>query len=128
MQIALGMRGPSKTGSQFINRYVFPDGELHEVGTLVSMFQAHGFEVRHLESLREHYALTLRRWVDNLVKRFDEAIEEVGIERARVWRLYMAGSAVAFERHHLEIHQVLSVKPVEGVSGVPWRYDFEPAF
>ena len=90
------------------------------------MFQAHGFEVRHLESLREHYALTLRRWVDNLVKRFDEAIEEVGAERARVWRLYIAGSAVGFERHHLEIHQVLSVKPDKGASEMPLRYDFEP--
>ncbi len=128
LQFALGMRGPSKTGSQFINRYVFPDGELHEVGTLVSMFQGHGFEVRHLESLREHYAMTLRRWVDNLVKRFDEAVEDVGIQRARVWRLYMAGSAVAFERHHLEIHQVLSVKPSAGQSEMPLRYDFEPNF
>jgi cyclopropane-fatty-acyl-phospholipid synthase len=128
MQIALGMRGPSKTGSAFIDRYVFPDGELHEVGTMVSMFQAHGFEVRHVESLREHYALTLRRWVDNLVKRFDEAVEEVGIERARVWRLYMAASAVGFERHHLEIHQILNVRPEDGKSGMPLRPNFEPTF
>jgi cyclopropane-fatty-acyl-phospholipid synthase len=128
MQFALGLRGPSKTGSQFIDRYVFPDGELHEVGTLVSMFQAHGFEVRHLESLREHYAITLRRWVDNLTKRFDEAAAEVGVERARVWRLYMAGSAVAFERHHLEIHQVLNVRPLEGRSEMPLRPSFEPSF
>jgi cyclopropane-fatty-acyl-phospholipid synthase len=128
LQIALGLRGPSKTASQFIDRYVFPDGELHEVGTLVSMFQAHGFEVRHLESLREHYALTLRCWVDNLTKRFDEAVEEVGAQRARVWRLYMAGSAVGFERHHLEIHQVLCVRPDGGRSGLPLRPDFEPDF
>ena len=128
MQIALGMRGPSKSGSAFIERYVFPDGELQEVGTLVSMFQAHGFEVRHLESLREHYAITLRRWVDNLTKRFDEAVEEVGIERARVWRLYMTGSAVGFERHHIEIHQVLNVRPLEGKSGMPLRPEFEPTF
>jgi cyclopropane-fatty-acyl-phospholipid synthase len=128
MQITLGMRGPSKNGSQFIERYVFPDGELQEVGTMVSMFQSHGFEVRHLESLREHYALTLRRWVDNLVKRFDEASAEVGEQRARVWRLYMAGSAVGFERHHLEIHQILSVRPNHGASGFPLRYDFEPNF
>ena len=128
VQIALGMRGPSKTASPFINRYVFPDGELHEVGTLVSMFQSHGFEVRHLESLREHYAMTLRRWVDNLVKRFDEAIEEVGVERARAWRLYMAGSAVGFERHTLEIHQILSVRPDAGRSGFTLRPDFEPTF
>lgn len=128
MQIALGMRGPSKIGSPFMERYVFPDGELHEVGTLVSMFQAHGFEVRHLESLREHYALTLRRWVDNLTKRFDEAVEEVGAQRARVWRLYMTGSAGGFERHHLEIHQILSVRPEEGRSAMEFRPDFEPDF
>jgi cyclopropane-fatty-acyl-phospholipid synthase len=128
MQIALGLRGPSKTGSAFINRYVFPDGELHEVGTMVSMFQAHGFEVRHVESLREHYALTLRRWVDNLVKRFEEAEAEVGAERARVWRLYMTGSAVGFERHHLEIHQVLNVRPSGGRSGMALRPNFEPDF
>ena len=128
MQIALSMRGPSKTGSPFIERYVFPDGELHEVGTMVSIFQAHGFEVRHLESLREHYALTLRHWVENLVKRFDEAVEEVGDQRARVWRLYMAGSAVGFERHHLEIHQILCAKPLEGKSGFALRTEFEPRF
>jgi cyclopropane-fatty-acyl-phospholipid synthase len=128
MQIALGMRGPSKIGSPFMERYVFPDGELHEAGMMVSMFQAHGFEVRHLESLREHYALTLRHWVDNLTKRFDEAVEEVGEQRARVWRLYMAGSAVGFERHHLEIHQILCSRPLEGLSGLALRPEFEPDF
>jgi cyclopropane-fatty-acyl-phospholipid synthase len=128
MRIALGMRGPSKIGSPFIERYVFPDGELHEVGTMVSMFQAHGFEVRHLESLREHYARTLRFWVDNLTKRFDEAVHEVGAERARVWQLYMAGSAVGFERHHLEIHQVLCVRPADACANMALRPDFEPTF
>jgi cyclopropane-fatty-acyl-phospholipid synthase len=128
LQIALGMRGPSKNGSAFIERYVFPDGELHEVGTLVSVFQNHGFEVRHLESLREHYALTLRYWVDNLTKRFDEAVEEVGMQRARVWRLYMSGSAVGFERRHLEIHQILCVRPLDGSSELPLRPDFSASF
>ena len=66
VQVALGLRGPSRIHSPFIERYVFPDGELHEVGTMVSFFQGHGFEVRHLESLREHYALTLRHWIANL--------------------------------------------------------------
>lgn len=128
LQIALGLRGPSKIGSPFIERYVFPDGELHEVGTMVSMFQAHGFEVRHLESLREHYAITLRHWVSNLTKRFDEAVEEVGEQRARVWKLYMSGSAVGFERHHLEIHQILCAKPLDGVSGFNLRPEYEPTF
>ena len=128
VQIALGMRGPSRIGSPFIERYVFPDGELHGVGTMVSLFQAHGFEVRHVEGLREHYALTLRHWVANLVKRFDEAVDEVGEQRARVWRLYMAGSAVGFERHNLEIHQILCVRPESGRSSVDLRPDFEPTF
>lgn len=128
LQIALGMRGPSRIGSPFIERYVFPDGELHEVGTLVSTFQAHGFEVRHLESLREHYALTLRQWVTNLTKRFDEAVEEVGEQRARAWHLYMAVSAVGFARGHLEIHQILSVRPEKGQSVMPLRLNFEPGF
>ena len=128
LQIAVGARGPSKNRSAFVERYVFPDGELHEVGALVSMFQAHGFEVRHLESLREHYGITLRRWVDNLVKRFDEASEDVGEERARAWRLYMTGSAVGFERHKLEIHQVLCVRPDHGTSRFPLRSNFEPDF
>jgi cyclopropane-fatty-acyl-phospholipid synthase len=127
-QIAWGLRGPSRVRSDFIERYVFPDGELHDLGTMVALFESHGLEVRHVEGLREHYARTLRYWVDNLVKRFDEAADEVGRERARVWRLYMAGSAVNFERHHLEIHQILTVKPVEGRAGLPWRLDFEPDF
>jgi cyclopropane-fatty-acyl-phospholipid synthase len=128
MRIALGLRGPSKIGSPFMERYVFPDGELHEVGMMVSMFQAHGFEVRHVESLREHYALTLRHWVSNLTKRFDEAVEEVGEQRTRVWKMYMSGSAVGFERHHLEIHQILCAKPLDGESGFDLRSDFEPTF
>jgi cyclopropane-fatty-acyl-phospholipid synthase len=128
LQIALGLRGPSKIGSPFMERYVFPDGELHEVGTMVSMFQAHGFEVRHVESLREHYALTLRHWVSNLTKRWDEAVHDVGEQRARVWKLYMSVSAVAFERHHLEIHQILCAKPTDGTSGFALRTDFEPTF
>jgi cyclopropane-fatty-acyl-phospholipid synthase len=105
----------------FVNRYVFPDGELHEVGTVVSRLQAAGFEVRHLESLREHYALTLRRWVRNLEDSWDEAVAEAGSARARIWRLYMAGSALGFEAGRLQVHQVLAVRPAGGASGLPLR-------
>ena len=77
----------------FINRFVFPDGELHEVGTIVSAMQQDGFEVRHLESLREHYGLTLRAWVANLEASWDEAVALTSEGRARVWRLYMAAAA-----------------------------------
>jgi cyclopropane-fatty-acyl-phospholipid synthase len=113
------------SGRGFIDRYVFPDGELHEVGTVVSVIQKAGFEVRHVESLREHYARTLRHWVANLEDNWDEAVSQIGPARARIWRLYMAGSAVNFEANRNQIHQVLAVKPDDGCSGVPLRPDFD---
>jgi cyclopropane-fatty-acyl-phospholipid synthase len=105
----------------FIDRYVFPDGELHEVGRVVSAIQDAGFEVRHVESLREHYALTLRRWVANLENAWDDAVAEVGKARARIWRLYMAGAARNFEAGRHQIHQVLAVRSDGGHSGFPLR-------
>jgi cyclopropane-fatty-acyl-phospholipid synthase len=112
--------------NSFVDRYVFPDGELHEVGSVVSVMQGRGFEVRHLEGLREHYALTLRAWVANLERRWDEAVAEVGPGRARVWRLYMAASALNFEAGRTQVHQVLGVKADRGGSGLPLRPGFDP--
>ncbi|MBV9411951.1 MAG: class I SAM-dependent methyltransferase [Acidimicrobiia bacterium] len=109
----------------FIDRYVFPDGELHEVGTIVSAIQDAGFEVRHLENLREHYALTLRAWVANLEANWDEAVAQAGLARARIWRLYMAGSALNFEAGHTQIHQVLATRSDDGISNMPLRPVFE---
>jgi cyclopropane-fatty-acyl-phospholipid synthase len=110
----------------FANRYVFPDGELHEVGRVVSLTQQTGFEVRHLETLREHYGLTLRRWVANLEAAWADAVEEVGEARARVWRLYMAASAVNFEGGRTQIHQILAAPTTDdGNSGLPLRPTFE---
>ena len=94
----------------FIHRYVFPDGELHEIGRLVSEMQALGFEVRHLESLREHYALTLRKWVANLDANWDQAVQLTSEGRARVWRLYMAGAAMMFTTGNTQVHQILATK------------------
>ena len=110
--------------SPFIDRYVFPDGELHELGTVVSAMQHAGFEVRHVESLREHYALTLRRWIANLEGAWERAVDEVGSARARVWRLYLAGSALAFEADRTQVHQVLATKTVDGTSDMPLRPGF----
>jgi cyclopropane-fatty-acyl-phospholipid synthase len=121
---AFGSDLTSKVESELIQRYVFPDGELHEVGVLVSMLQENGFEVRHLESLREHYDLTLRCWVRNLEDNWDEAVELVGEGRARVWRLYMAASAVNFALGGVQIQQVLAVKAITGNSAMPLRSDF----
>jgi cyclopropane-fatty-acyl-phospholipid synthase len=111
--------------NSFIDHYVFPDGELHEIGRVVSIMQQTGFEVRHVESLREHYAKTLRHWVSNLESNWDEAVETVGLARARIWRLYMAGSALNFEANRSQIHQVLGVKPASARSLMPWRPDWE---
>jgi len=118
---ALGSRRTTRTPSAFIDRYVFPDGELLEVGTVVSLFQDLGFEVRHVETLREHYALTLRHWVANLEQHWDEAVALTSPGRARVWRLYMAASSLGFEHGRLAVHQVLAVKPDSGRSGFPLR-------
>ena len=97
----------------FIDKYVFPDGELHEVGRVVSKIADTGFEVRDVHGLREHYAKTLRHWVANLEGSWDEAVRLAGEGRARVWRLYMAASAVNFEAGRTSIHQVLAVKPTD---------------
>ncbi|MGX1243922.1 cyclopropane fatty-acyl-phospholipid synthase-like methyltransferase [Streptomyces pseudovenezuelae] len=81
-----------------------------------------GFEVRDVESIREHYALTLRRWVANLEAGWERAVRLTGPGRARVWRLYMAACALGFERNHLGVNQVLAVRtPGSGRSGMPLR-------
>lgn len=109
----------------FIHRYIFPDGALHEVGTLVSAMQAEGLEVRHLESLREHYALTLRHWVANLEANWDQAVALTSVGRARAWRLYLIGSAVGFDVGNLQIHQIVAVNITDGRSHLPWRSVYE---
>ncbi|NBE52635.1 SAM-dependent methyltransferase [Streptomyces boluensis] len=107
---------------EFIDAYVFPDGELAPLGRTVSLLEEAGFEVRDVESLREHYAHTLRRWVTNLEAAWPRAQRMVSPGRARVWRLYMAASALAFERNRIGVNQVLAVRtPERGESGLPLR-------
>jgi cyclopropane-fatty-acyl-phospholipid synthase len=109
----------------FIDRYVFPDGELEAVGEIVSAMQDNGFEVRHAENLREHYATTLAGWCANLDANWDEAVAEAGLNRGRVWALYMAACRLAFERHEIELNQVLGVKVgSDGDAGMPLRPDW----
>lgn len=118
---AISSVGGSMLGPRsFIGRYVFPDGELIDVGEVVLAMERAGFEVRDVESLREHYAKTLRAWVGNLEEHWDEAVAAVGMSRARIWRLYMAASAVGFEDGGLSLHQVLGVvSDPDGASGMP---------
>jgi cyclopropane-fatty-acyl-phospholipid synthase len=80
--------------------------------------------VRHVEGLREHYALTLRAWVGNLERSWDDAVLEAGEPQAQIWRLYMAASALNFEAGRTQIHQVLAVKSDDGQSRLPLRPRF----
>jgi cyclopropane-fatty-acyl-phospholipid synthase len=117
---------PARRPDGFIYRYVFPDGELEAPGYLVSLMHDTGFEVRHSENLREHYAKTLAGWCANLDEHWDEAVAEVGEGTARVWRLYMAGSRLGFERNQIQLHQVLGVRLGENCrSGMPLRPDWD---
>ncbi|WP_340540323.1 cyclopropane-fatty-acyl-phospholipid synthase family protein [Nocardioides sp. GXZ039] len=112
---------PTNAGA-FIDRYVFPDGELTGSGRIITEIQDAGLEVMHEENLRLHYALTLRDWNHNLVENWDACVEEVGIGTARVWGLYMAACRVGFERNEVQLHQVLAVKTgPDGADGFPLR-------
>jgi cyclopropane-fatty-acyl-phospholipid synthase len=115
-QIAALHPAPAATRPQrsFIDAYVFPDGELAQIGTTVAVLEEVGFEVRDVQALREHYARTLRAWVANLSAEWAGAVRLAGAGRARVWRLYMAASALAFERGHLGVNQVLAVRARRG--------------
>jgi len=95
----------------FIDRYVFPDGELAGSGRIIGDAQDTGLEVLHEENLRQHYAMTLRDWCANLVEHWDEAVAEVGLATAKVWGLYMAGSRLGFESNGIQLHQILMQRP-----------------
>lgn len=124
---AISSVGGSTLGPRtFVGRYVFPDGELIDVGNVVLAMERAGFEVRDVESLREHYARTLRGWVHNLESNWDAAVAAATEARAKIWRLYMAGSAVGFEDGGIGIHQVLGIVAGPGGSSAmpPTRRDW----
>ncbi len=104
----------------FSQRYIFPDGELVPVSEAGMVAEAAGFEVRDVESLREHYALTLRQWVKRLAEHRTEAIRVAGEVTYRTWRLYMSASAYGFEAGNINVNQMLLAKMTsEGKSQVP---------
>ena len=94
--------------TRFINRYIFPDGELARISDVVSAMETAGFELLDVESLRRHYALTLRHWVRSMETHKDQAVRVAGEKIYRLWRLYMAGSAWYFEEGSLSVYQALA--------------------
>jgi cyclopropane-fatty-acyl-phospholipid synthase len=128
--VSLGEARPRSTGEKifrkfwradaFIDTYVFPDGKLTATDDVIAAAEATGFEVRDVESLREHYAMTLRHWVQSLEAKSAEALELVGDHTYRVWRLYMSASANAFTKAAINIVQTLLAKPdANGKSNIP---------
>jgi cyclopropane-fatty-acyl-phospholipid synthase len=105
--------------SSFIDKYVFPDGELVTLSEALQSAEDVGFEVRDVENLREHYELTLRAWVDGLQKNAGQLLKQVSEVTYRTWLLYMAGSAAAFHRGDIAIYQTLLSRPERGASNLP---------
>jgi cyclopropane-fatty-acyl-phospholipid synthase len=113
-------KGKGRLGKNtFSGRYVFPDGELLPVSIVLGAAEAVGFEVRDVESLREHYARTLRHWVTNIEAAHDEVVEETDEVTYRIWRLFMASSAHYFDNGYLSVFQSLLRKPSGGPASLP---------
>ena len=110
---------------EFIDKYVFPHGELPHLSLVVREMGASGLEVMDVETLRLHYAKTLRHWSDRLEASLDKARAFAGDKRLRIWRTYLAGCAHAFERDWVSIQQVLAVKAGDAKSNpLPWTRDY----
>lgn len=111
----------------FIDRYIFPDGELAGAGTVHLEAENAGFEVVHEENLRQHYAFTLRDWCANLVEHWDEAVDEVGQPMAKLWGLYMGACQYGFEHNKIQLHQILAVRLGDTMTwDVPLRQWWRP--
>ena len=105
---------------QFIHRYIFPDGRLVSAARVVDCAEAAGFELRDVEALREHYAMTLRHWLRRLEAKEREAIRQVGDKRYRTWRLYLLAAINGFRSGSNNIVQMVLAKPgSDGTSGMP---------
>jgi cyclopropane-fatty-acyl-phospholipid synthase len=117
----IGRAGSREKPSEptFTDVYVFPDGDLLPIATMLQHAEKSGFEVRDVENLREHYFLTLGQWLRRLEARQEEAHRLVGELKYRIWRLYLAGSAYYFQSGKLDLYQSLLVKSDAGRSGLP---------
>ncbi|MGH8314727.1 MAG: class I SAM-dependent methyltransferase, partial [Steroidobacterales bacterium] len=111
-QNSVGVDSVGSGVGEFVEEYVFPGGQLAHVSRVIQGLAAQGLELIDAEALREHYARTLWHWVDRLEAQADAARREVGEERYRIWRIYLAGSAHSFERGWLSLFQLLVGKPL----------------
>jgi cyclopropane-fatty-acyl-phospholipid synthase len=105
--------------TEFINRYVFPDGQLETISTVQQIMEEAHFEIHDVESLRQHYALTLREWVSRLERGHEQALQYVPESVYRIWRLYMAASAQQFEEGSTGVYQILASKRAPFLSPIP---------
>ncbi|MEX2392856.1 MAG: cyclopropane-fatty-acyl-phospholipid synthase family protein [Actinomycetota bacterium] len=117
-------RKPRTDGRTFLDRYVFPDAELHEIGSIVTAMQDAGLEAWHMETLREHYVKTLGYWLKNMETNWAECVAEIGLARAKIWKFFMAAGAQGFGANRIQIQQILAVKPDGGRSGMPPHADW----
>jgi cyclopropane-fatty-acyl-phospholipid synthase len=108
-QMSRGKTAPG--GGPFIESYVAADMHMRPVGETVGLMERAGLEVLGVESLRPHYVRTIRAWLDNLERNFTAVEAMIGVERARLWRLYLAGGALAFEEGRMGVDQILAVRP-----------------
>jgi cyclopropane-fatty-acyl-phospholipid synthase len=120
------VRRPSPSDDSFIEQYVFPDGDIPPLPIMLDAAESAGFEIRDVENLREHYALTLRHWLCRLEAHHEHALRFVDEATYRVWRLYIAGSAHGFRRGHIAVYQTLLAKlGTAGETNLPLtRYDW----
>lgn len=119
-QITSIRRADRTSRRRFIDRYVFPDGELLPVGQVIDLLEQSELEACDVESLREHYVLTLHEWLANLERNWDLACTLTSQVRARAWRIYLAGSAAAFATGRISVHQVLATAPLpDGAGSLP---------
>ncbi|PKW14596.1 SAM-dependent methyltransferase [Saccharopolyspora spinosa] len=112
--------GTAPGGGAFIEAYIAPDMAMVPIGRTLDYLEQAGLEVRDVEGMREHYVRTVRDWTRTLRDRWDDAVGMVGVEQARVWRLYLAGGALAFEENRMGVNQILAVRAgTDGDSGLP---------
>ncbi|TXS22985.1 class I SAM-dependent methyltransferase [Streptomyces sp. ms191] len=117
-QMSRGANAPG--GGAFIETYIAPDMHMRPVGQTLELLESAGLEVRSVDALREHYAWTIEAWHRTLEERWEQFVDLVGEPTARVWRLYLVGSALAFAQNRMGVDQILAVRPEPGgATGLP---------